>query len=150
MNEIQIIQGQLAAERLHFAEVAAACGGALDAALWSAGSEFTHACADYFAFASARFESASTSAAKLASARAADPAANDSSWRDFLKVFTGESQQHFAALDARLTRSAPVTQWRARSGIDADSIYAERALYERVKTTLPAGIKLAARSAFLP
>lgn len=146
MNEIQIIQGQLGTERLHFAEVAAACGGALDDALLTAGSEFTHACTDYFAFAVTRFESDSKSTAKLASARAAGAAANDSSWRDFLKVFTGESQQHFAALDARLTRNAPVTQWRALSGIDADSIYAERTRYERVRATLPSGIKLAALS----
>jgi hypothetical protein len=150
MNEIQIIQRQLATERLHFAEAASACAGALDNATWAEASEFAHACADYFAFAVSRFAAGSTAAAKLQALRAANPVSTDALWRDFLRLFNADWQQHFARLDARLMRGTPVTQWRALSGIDADSIFTERALYERVQATLPSGIAPAARSAFLP
>jgi hypothetical protein len=150
MNEVQVIQQQLATERVHFAEVASACDGAVANATLAGASEFAHACADYFAFAVARFDARSRAAAKLAAVRGGNPAATDSAWRDFLQVFNADMQQHFARLDTRLTSNAPVTQWRALSRIDADSIFAERALYERVKATLPSGIALAAVSAFLP
>jgi hypothetical protein len=148
MNEIQLIQQQLATERLHFAEVAGVCEGALANATLAGASEFAHACADYFAFAVSRFDADSTAAAKLEAARLADPASPSLAWRDFLRVFNAEMQQHFVGLDLRLARNAPITRWRAVSRIDADSIFTERALYERVKATLPSGIALAALSAF--
>jgi hypothetical protein len=148
MNEIQIIQRQLATERLHFAQVAHACGGALANA--TRGGEFAQACSDYFTFAVSRFDTDSQAAVKLEVARSALASAAEPAWREFLRVFDADAQRHFAGLDARLTKSAPVAQWRALSRIDADSIFAERALYERVKATLPAGITLAALTAFLP
>jgi len=40
-------------------------------------------------------------------------------------------------LEALLARNVPVTEWRAVSRIDADSIFAERARYARVKAALP-------------
>jgi hypothetical protein len=150
MNEIQIIQQQLVTERLHFAEVARACADALDKETWAQETEFAHACADYFAFAVSRFDAGSTAAAKLQARGAPNPVSTDAFWQDFLQLFNADRQQHFARLDARLTRSTPVTQWRVLSGIDADSIFTERALYERVKATLPSGIAPAALSAFLP
>jgi hypothetical protein len=150
MNEIQIIQGQLATERLHFSQVAGACAGALEQALLTGGDEFSHACTDYFGLAVTRLEPGAKAAVRLEAARAADPASIGSAWREFLQVFSGEIQQHFAGLDARLTRSAPVTQWRAMSKVDADTIFAERALYDRVKATLPSGITLCALSASVP
>jgi hypothetical protein len=36
-----------------------------------------------------------------------------------------------------LSRNLPVTEWRTVSRIDADSIFAERTLYSRVKATIP-------------
>ena len=152
MNETQIIQQQLATERLHFAEVANTFASTLDHATLAGVSEFTHACAQYFDFAVKRLAPGSKSGATLARARAASAEARAESarWREFIQEFNTEVGEHFAELDRQLTRSTPITQWRALSRIDADSIFAERALYEHVKKTLPAGITLAALAAFLP
>lgn len=122
MNEIQIIQGQLATERAHFAEVTQLCGA------HGGGSGFAAACTDYFAFAVTRFEPpvAERLAATLARGLNAE----------FLSAFDEGARNHFAKLDSLLTRNLPVTEWRAVSRIDADSIFAERARYARVKATL--------------
>lgn len=128
MNEIQIIQSQLATEQLHFKEVANACAAALDAGNFAARDDFAAACAAYFAFAVTRLPGISS---------APQAQAPDAEWREFLRVFNTRSTQHFAAIDALLTRSLPVTEWRARSRIDADSIVTERARYERVKAAAP-------------
>jgi hypothetical protein len=137
MNEIQIIQGQLATERAHFEEVAQACIQRLDATGRGAapaaagGSDaddnFAAACADYFGFAVTRFDAptARQLAAQLAGGLR----------REFLRAFTEAARSHFERLDALRTRNPPVTEWRAVSGIDADSIFAERAYYGRVKAT---------------
>jgi hypothetical protein len=124
MNEIQIIQGQLATERAHFAEVTQLC-----APNGADGSELAAACTDYFAFAVTRFEPpvAERLAATLARGLNAE----------FLSAFEESARNHFAKLDTLLTRNQPVTEWRAVSRIDADSIFAERARYARVKATLP-------------
>ena len=150
MNEIQIIQQQLATERLHFAEVANACASALDSESLTGASEFTHACTDYFGFAVTRLDADCKSGGQLATARSADAAAAEGAWREFLREFNADIERHFKDLDENLTRAAPITQWRVLSRIDADSIYTERELYERVKKTLPTGITLAALAAFLP
>jgi hypothetical protein len=128
MNEIQIIQNQLATERLHFAEVATACAAALDTGNLAPGSEFARSCADYFAFAITRIPGLSTSPPAEASAER---------WRDFLRAFNTQVSKHFAAVDDLLTRNLPVTEWRARSGINADTVVTERTLYTRVKATVP-------------
>jgi hypothetical protein len=124
MNETQIILQALATERSHFAEVAQLCGpnGA-------GGSEFAAACTEYFAFAVTRFEPpvAERLAATLARGLNAE----------FLSAFDASARNHFQKLDAMRTRNLPVTEWRAISRIDADSIFAERARYARVKSTLP-------------
>ena len=167
MNETQIIQKQLATERAHFDEAAQACaawlgagggradgrgagGGdavtarahganaaaanASDARAAAAGgssidANFVAACADYFAFAVTRFDA--TTARQLAAQLAGGPRP------EFLQAFTGASRQHFERLDAMLSRNLPVTEWRAVSRIDADSIFAERTLYSRVQATIP-------------
>jgi hypothetical protein len=123
MNETQIIQRQLATERAHFAEVTQLC-----AANGAGGSDFAAACTDYFAFAVTRFEPpvAERLAATLAHGLNAE----------FLSAFADRTRDHFEKLDAHLTRNLPVTEWRAISRIDADSIFAERARYARVKATL--------------
>lgn len=184
MNEIQIIQKQLATERAHFEEVAQACAnhlgagarngddrataspgagarsgddradaghgaGALSAVSHVVGDssadargaasrgasgsssedDFATACADYFAFAVTRFDA--PTAQQLAKQLARGPR------REFLRAFAAASRKHFERLDALLTRNLPVTEWRAVSRIDADSIFAERTSYSRVKATLP-------------
>ncbi len=142
MNEIQIIQKQLATERAHFEEVAQACAappgvdGADAAAANAAGARgsnadgsFAAACADYFAFAVTRFDT--PRAQQLVGQLAGGPRP------EFLQAFTEASRQHFERLDAMLSRNLPVTEWRAVSRIDADSIFAERTLYSRVKATIP-------------
>jgi hypothetical protein len=146
MNEIQIIQQQLATERLHFSEIANACAAALESGSLAASGELTAACADYFAFAITRLAGVASgrAALKLQAARSAGSAAE--SWREFLSVFKDEAGKHFAEVDSLLTRNPPVTEWRAASKIDADSIFAERTRYDRVKSTLPPGIPLAASS----
>jgi hypothetical protein len=144
MNEIQIIQQQLATERLHFSEVANACAVALDSGSLTAGGEFATACADYFAFAITRLPGIASgrAALKLEAARSDGSAAEG--WREFLSVLRDEAGKHFAAVDSLLARNLLVTEWRAVSKIDADSIFAERARYDRVKSTLPPGVSLAA------
>ena len=169
MNEIQIIQKQLATERAHFDEVAQVCaawlrgggrgagGGdaatvisadtgasavgasaagasaagasAAGAGSSSAEGNFVAACADYFAFAVTRFDA--MKARQLAAQLAGGPRP------EFLQAFTEASRRHFERLDAMLSRNLPVTEWRAVSRIDADSIFAERTLYSRVKATIP-------------
>ena len=127
MNEIQIIQSQLATERLHFAEVANACLAALANGSFAARGDFAAACADYFAFAVTRL---------AWNSRAPGPEAPEDRWREFLRAFDEQTTKHFGALDPLLTRNLPVSQWRALSKIDADSIFTERACYGRVKATL--------------
>jgi hypothetical protein len=138
MNEIQIIQKQLATERAHFAEVAQACAHRLDAGSREAGAgaagtsandNFAAACADYFAFAVTRFDA--PTAQRLTAHLAGGLR------REFLQAFTEASGKHFEQLDAMLERNLPVTEWRAVSRIDADSIFAERTYYSRVKATSP-------------
>jgi hypothetical protein len=156
MNETQILKAQLATERLHFAEVANACATALGNGSFATDCDFATACADYFAFAVTRFDAqpARDVAAKLEAARDGVPRATgavgvgtaDSLWREFLLVFAQESHKHFHALEGLRARNPLVTEWRAVSRIDADSIFAERARYGRVKATVPAGVALVASS----
>ncbi len=129
MNEIQIIQKQLATERAHFAEVAAACAGQQAAGRLTANSDFLTACTDYFAFAVTRFEPQSTRTLAAQLTAGLGP--------EFLLAFTEMSRRHFEALDGMLAKNLLVTEWRAASRIDADSIFAERARYGRVKATIP-------------
>jgi len=128
MNEIQIIQGQLATERLHFAEVAQACSAALEDGGFKAGSDFALACADYFAFAVTRLPT---------TAGPPEADATRERWREFLKAFSDTAARHFSRVDQLLLRNLPVSEWRAFSRIDADSIFTERQRYGRVKATSP-------------
>ena len=128
MNEIQIIQSQLAAERLHFAEVTNACLDALDNRSFVARGDFAAACADYFAFAVTRL---------AWNARAPSADTTEDRWREFLSAFNDEATKHFDSLDSLVTRNLPVSEWRTLSKIDADSIFTERTYYGRVKATVP-------------
>ncbi len=142
MNEIQIIQQQLATEKLHFSEVAAACAAAIDSGRFTAGSEFATACAEYFAFAVGRFtckSGAHGTGASTAPLRELTPGADASEacWREFLPAFNDGAARHFTAIDQLQSGNLPVTEWRALSRIDADAIITERARYKRVKASIP-------------
>ncbi|HEX3854599.1 MAG TPA: hypothetical protein VHW01_26730 [Polyangiaceae bacterium] len=63
-------------------------------------------------------------------------------WTDFARFFGGPWSARRQELDRLFERQAKVTDWRAVSGIDADSIFAERSRYARVRATLPAGVEM--------
>ncbi|HEY6925310.1 MAG TPA: hypothetical protein VI653_17675 [Steroidobacteraceae bacterium] len=63
-------------------------------------------------------------------------------WTDFEQFLTGAWSVRRDQLDSLLAQQARVTDWRAVSGIDADSIFDERSRYAKVRTALPAGIEL--------
>jgi hypothetical protein len=127
MNEIQIIQKQLATEHEHFTEVASIAGAALSGPVPI--PALLAACTDYLAFAVTRFSPRVVEmlAAQLAAGLTAD----------FLRAFADATGAHYAKIDPLLARSLPVAEWRALSRIDADSIFAERARYARVKESIP-------------
>jgi hypothetical protein len=63
-------------------------------------------------------------------------------WAEFLQFFDGAWRTRRDALDQLFARHARITDWRAMSAIDADSIFDERNRYARVRATLPVGIEL--------
>lgn len=86
--------------------------------------------------------------AKLEAALRPDPNADRAArWADFLLFFDGPWSVRRDALDKLFTQQAKVTDWRAVSGIDADSIFDERHRYDRVRATLPEGAELPAAAA---
>ena len=126
MNEIQIIQRQLATEGAHFAEITQICEAAIGRSGFVPGSEFAGACSEYFAFAVRRIAGSPTSP---------DAQAPLQRWRDFLPAFRAATQQYFAPVEQM--KGLPVTEWRARFPVDADSMVTERSRYGRVKATVP-------------
>ena len=128
MNEIQIIQSQLATERAHFVEITNLCAAALEQGKLPGNANLAVACADYFAFAVTRLPGVGAS-----------PKAQDSTthWREFLQTFNDRATHHFATVDELRGRNLAVTEWRTRSGINADSIVMERERYARVKAAVP-------------
>jgi hypothetical protein len=152
VNETDIIKKQLATERLHFADVASAFLSMIEQAgvsraNFDSGGGFAQACRDYFDFALTRFEGSARSdlTGRFEDAkgtRAATDRLTADRWLSFLAAFKAESNRRFAALDALSARAVLVAEWRAVSKIDADTIFRERALYERVKAALPAGVTL--------
>jgi hypothetical protein len=65
-------------------------------------------------------------------------------WTDFQHFFTGPWSARRDTFDNLLTQQAKVSEWRAISGIDADSIFEERSRYARVRAVLPPGIEIPA------
>jgi len=126
MNETQIIQQQLVTEHEHFTEVASIAEAALSGPVPA--PALLTACTDYFAFAVTRFTPRvfETLATQLAAGLNAE----------FLRAFAEAARVHYAQIDPLLARNLPVTEWRALSRIDADSIFAERARYARVKESI--------------
>jgi len=75
--------------------------------------------------------------AKLEAALGGRAPATDPQWREFLEFLTREWRPRRDKLDALLERALQVTEWRAVSAIDADSILEERRRFARVKAALP-------------
>ena len=163
MNELELIHRQLTTERLHFTAVANACAEVIKTRTATGGAQFLHSCAEYFAFAIGRLNPATgmsleheqtsrslqqnpstieAAAQKLTLARNDASTTAGETWGQFLEWFANEVRVRFAGLEERKRRNLPVTEWRALSRIDADSIFTERALYRRVEETLPARISL--------
>ena len=63
-------------------------------------------------------------------------------WTDFEQFLSRVWSARRDALDRLFAQQAKVTDWRAVSGIDADSIFDERSRYAKVRAALPAGIEL--------
>jgi hypothetical protein len=171
MNEIQLLRDQLAAERRHVREVASACAAACRAEPAPAGGAalvaLAEACRDYLECVLAWFDQRDARLgelyARLPAAgaggeargaldlsghgrdaldrlRAAGTAHED--WAALARFVNGAWDTRRSAIEALLASSLRVTDWRAVSGIDADTIYEERALYSRVRAALPAGVEL--------
>jgi hypothetical protein len=65
-------------------------------------------------------------------------------WTDFEQFLANVWSARRDALDELFGQQAKVTDWRAVSGIDADSIFDERSRYAKVRAVLPVGIELSA------
>jgi len=65
-------------------------------------------------------------------------------WTGFLHFFTDVWSPRRDELDKLFEPWAKVADWRAVSGIDADSIFNERRRYAQVREKLPAGIEMPA------
>jgi hypothetical protein len=79
-------------------------------------------------------------AARAASARADNSPGK--SWQEFAQFFNGVWSARRDALDELFKQHARISDWRAVSLIDADSILEERSRYARVRGKLPAGVEL--------
>lgn len=67
-------------------------------------------------------------------------AASSDRWREFAQFFNGVWRTRREAIDALLAANQRVSDWRALSGLDADTILEERTRYERVRAALPPGL----------
>lgn len=63
-------------------------------------------------------------------------------WGEFAQYFSGAWSTRRDTLDALLGSNARAGDWRAFSGIDADSILEERTRFARVHATVPRGTQL--------
>lgn len=131
MNEIQIIRQQLAIERAHFAEVAAACSDAIESGRFAAEGALASACADYLRFAAGRLPSG------LLPQTPPETSSPSHQWLEFLQAFERSAASHFDTIDRLDTRNPSVLEWRTIARIDADAIVNERNGYLRVRAALP-------------
>jgi hypothetical protein len=83
-------------------------------------------------------------AALASTSVAATSADADQPWHEFLRFFSGPWSGRRDELDMLFEGDAKVADWRAVSGIDADSIFEERSRYARVRSVLPVGIEIPA------
>ncbi len=162
MNEIRLIRDQLALERLHALEVANACARACEPSPESkpVGADvleaFRGACGDYLRFVLGGFERRDRRLAGLPGGLApghdgpggsqaaletlASTGAAPEAWRRLADYLDSDWESRGKALEARLTARASISDWRTFSGVDADSILAERELFQRFRAAMPDGI----------
>jgi hypothetical protein len=162
MNEIRLIRDQLALERAHTLEVVNDCARACERARGPAppGSAaleaFRRACVDYLRFVLGCFEQRDQRLAALPRGLALEDErpgrngaaleeleaarASPEAWKRLADYLGSDWSNRRRAIEARLAAKAQVTDWRAFSRLDADSILAERELFSRVRATLPDGI----------
>jgi hypothetical protein len=163
MNELDLIRGQLRAERNRVIEVALACAAA------GATDGFRQSALDYLVFVLTRFEERDqmlaeqyrarlppsdpirrevdeimsrpgTSREALAKLEAALGGPTDGAraerWRAFALFFEGSWRARRDAIDGLQESNLRVADWRAVSFVDADSILEERTRYARVQSSL--------------
>ena len=171
MNEIQLLREQLAAERRHVRSVASACAAACDRLaepssasalepLLEASTLYLRSVLDWFDERDERLgglyrdhpagglERRALAAlgpggiGREALERLAADEPSRETWAALAQFINGAWDARRSAIEALLASNARVADWRAFAGIDADSVYRERALYARVRSALPAGIEL--------
>ncbi|HEY4211709.1 MAG TPA: hypothetical protein VGM84_09535 [Steroidobacteraceae bacterium] len=150
MNELELIRNQLRAERSRAIEVAAIVAAA-EAAAASGGAPLRQASVDYLVLILTRFEerdqlllernpsgslSAMPGASREALSRLEVALGSEApqSWGDFLAFVDGPWRARRDAFDSVLEGNPRVTDWRAVSFVNADSILDERARYARVQS----------------
>jgi hypothetical protein len=168
MNEIELLRNQLATERRRVREVASTCAAAHRAepamcdpealaSLRAACTAYLACVLDWFERRDERLRELSAprpggdpgpaleAALNLSGGRgaalarlAADGPARDR-WQVLAGFIDGPWDTRRGAIEAALASNPRVADWRAFSGIDADSVWQERALYARFRAALPAG-----------
>ena len=139
MNELQLIQRQVDLERGHFLWVARACARGVGLTGSGYAAPFVSALIGYLDFALARLSAEPRLEAQLRElASSTDPRA----WQSFAQEFNAIALSRFAVFDDLQARKATVAEWRATSGIDADSIVLERTLHTQLIAALPPGVNL--------
>lgn len=160
MNEIQLIRTQLSVERQHATAAARACSSPL--------------AVEYLAWVLSRFEERELLFHDLLRKRSATedphrraveaalalPGSNREALEklqsalesggngsEFLHFFTGPWAIRHDELGRLLEAHTKVTDWRTVSGIDADSIVAERTRWARVEATMPTDTELSSNTA---
>ncbi|HEY3786786.1 MAG TPA: hypothetical protein VGL55_16030 [Steroidobacteraceae bacterium] len=134
MNEIQLIQQQLATERQHFSAVRELFAAAL-AAQPGTEESLMHACVEYFEFALMRLPTpqSSTGQARLKAARTADAVTAPWRWQQFLEAFGEACTEHFNSIDVPGAHRESVLHWRSVARLDADAIVGERERFARIQ-----------------
>jgi hypothetical protein len=156
VNEIALIRAQLALERLHLRDIAAASEAPGDA---QARREYLQRVLGWFAARDERLEEllrapgglGEGARADLAPALAQALAAPGSSrealqnlpdtnaagaaaaWRPFAQLMAGAWERRRDRIDTLLAQEPRAATWRAIAGIDADTVLEERAGYARAR-----------------
>lgn len=169
MNEIGLLRNQLATERRHVREVADACAAAHLKAPAGGGvlERLREACTEYLGCVLGWFDQRDERLGEIcaripagdagrgaiaalerggcgreALTRLAQGGVAHESWQALAQFINSAWDARRGAIEAALASNARVADWRAFGGIDADSVYQERALYARVRAALPEGVEL--------
>jgi hypothetical protein len=151
VNEIELIRAQLATERAHLREIAAACEQPGDAL---ARLDYLREVLGWFAARDERLERLLQEAggvgqdarAALAGALAGPGSSHEAlqrlpavaagsaqQWREFADFMRDAWDSRRQRLDSLLAQESGTTTWRTVAGIDADSVLEERARYMRAR-----------------